>query len=253
MAGLRWQDSPGPLPLAGVPDHEPPVPRPVRAAAGTAPLSAVWRNELGGLTWRVGDEAYVKWAPAGSGLDLSAEAERLRWAGRHGVRVPRVLGSGSDGDGAWLLTAALPGRSAVDAPGRSDPRRAAAAIGVLLRRVHDTLPVADCPFSWSVASRLARAGLDPAAFPAEPPPDRLVVCHADACAPNTILDDALRPVGIVDLGRLGVADRWADLAVATWSLEWNFGGGFDGVLLDAYGIAPDPERTAYYRRIWAAT
>jgi len=47
-----------------------------------------------------------------------------------------------------------------------------------------------------------------------------------------------------------VADRWADLAVATWSLCWNFGPGLDGVLLDAYGIAPDPRRTAYYRLLY---
>ena len=45
-------------------------------------------------------------------------------------------------------------------------------------------------------------------------------------------------------------DRWADLAVATWSVDWNYGPGFDGVLLDAYGIAPDQERTRYYRLLW---
>jgi len=54
----------------------------------------------------------------------------------------------------------------------------------------------------------------------------------------------------VDLGSLGVADRWADLAVAAWSTEWNYGPGYDRVLYDAYGIAPDPERIAYYRLLW---
>jgi kanamycin kinase len=58
--------------------------------------------------------------------------------------------------------------------------------------------------------------------------------------------------GHVDLGALGVADRWADLAVATWSLEWNYGPGLDDVMLDAYGIGPDPARTAYYRELWDA-
>jgi kanamycin kinase len=47
-----------------------------------------------------------------------------------------------------------------------------------------------------------------------------------------------------------VADRWADLAVATWSLEWDFGPGFDTVLYDAYGIDPDPDRIAYYRLLY---
>ena len=45
-----------------------------------------------------------------------------------------------------------------------------------------------------------------------PPVDRLVVCHGDACAPNTLLTDDGRWSGHVDLGQLGVADRWADLA-----------------------------------------
>ena len=56
--------------------------------------------------------------------------------------------------------------------------------------------------------------------------------------------------GYVDLGLLGIADRWADLAVATWSADWNYGPGWDRLLLDAYGIWPDPERTRYYRLLW---
>jgi membrane-associated phospholipid phosphatase len=59
-----------------------------------------------------------------------------------------------------------------------------------------------------------------------------------------------RWTGHVDLGSLGVADRWADLAIATWSTQWNYGPGFEAALLDAYGIHPDPERTAYYRLLW---
>lgn len=83
-----------------------------------------------------------------------------------------------------------------------------------------------------------------------PPVDRLVVCHGDACAPNTLLAGDGSWCGVVDLAALGAADRWADLAVATWSTRWNYGPGWEGLLLDAYGIAPDAERTAYYRLLW---
>ena len=82
------------------------------------------------------------------------------------------------------------------------------------------------------------------------PADNLVVCHGDACAPNTLLGEDGRWSGHVDLGLLGVADRWADLAVATWSAEWNYGPGWDNLLLNAYGIRPDPDRTRYYRLLW---
>ncbi|MGH3781128.1 MAG: hypothetical protein ACRDRO_11015 [Pseudonocardiaceae bacterium] len=54
----------------------------------------------------------------------------------------------------------------------------------------------------------------------------------------------------VDLGALGVADRWADLAVATWRTEWNYGPGWDTPPLAAYGVDPDPARAAYYRLLW---
>jgi hypothetical protein len=53
--------------------------------------------------------------------------------------------------------------------------------------------------------------------------------------------------GHVDFGALGVADRWADLAIATWSTEWNYGPGWQAPLLDAYGIEADPDRIRYYR------
>lgn len=86
-----------------------------------------------------------------------------------------------------------------------------------------------------------------------PPDDRLVVCHGDGCAPNTLLTDDGRFSGHVDLGDLGdlgVADRWADLAVAAWSTEWNYGLGWEGLLLDAYGVSADRGRMRYYRLLW---
>lgn len=82
------------------------------------------------------------------------------------------------------------------------------------------------------------------------PIDELVVCHGDTCAPNTMIGDEGTWSGHVDLGFLGLADRWADLAIATWSIEWNYGPGWVGHLLRAYGLGPDPNRTRYYRLLW---
>jgi kanamycin kinase len=46
--------------------------------------------------------------------------------------------------------------------------------------------------------------------------------------------------------------RRADLAVAAWSTEWNYGPSYDGLVYSGYGVAPDAERIAYYRRLWDA-
>jgi len=233
----------------------------VAMAAGNR-VRPVWRNELGGLTFEMTGPAgrrFVKWAPAGTHLNLMAEASRLRWAAPF-TPVPAVLGEGRDGAGSWLITAGLPGRNAVDAIWKAEPLRAVQAIGRGLRAFHEALPVAECPFSWSVADRLAEASARAttaqhrrrlADLAADAPAvDVLVVCQGDACAPNTLLGEDGRWSGHVDLGALGVADRWADLAVATLSTEWNYGPGWEHVLLDAYGVAPDDDRTAFYRRLW---
>jgi kanamycin kinase len=237
------------------------VPAPIATLAEGRPLLPVWQNELGGLTFRIGGgedgRLFAKWAPAGSGLDLAAEAERMGWAGRF-TPVPRVREHGTDADGAaWLVTHELSGSSAVSDRWKADPGTAVRALGAGLRALHERLPVAECSFSWSVDHRLERArrdGMDvPADLPEPPPIDRLVVCHGDPCAPNTLLHQDGSWSGHVDMGALGVADRWADLAVATWSTEWNYGPGWEDALLDAYGIAPDPHRTAFYRRLWSVT
>ena len=247
------------MPLDDVPAPDTETPEAVVAAAAGAPVHPVWRNAAGGTTFELGsgrDRRFAKWAPHGSGLDLHAEELRLRWAGEH-TSVPRVLEIGSDDDGDWLVTAGLPGRSCVDPFWTgADPTLAVRAAGAGLRRLHDALPVDECPFSWSVEDRLARserARTEPPALGEAPSVDRLVVCHGDACLPNTLVLDDGTWSGHVDLDALGVADRWADLAVATMSLGWNLGDGWEPTFLDAYGIAPDERRTAFYRALWLAT
>jgi kanamycin kinase len=225
------------------------VPDAVSRRASGRQVRPVWRNELGGITFAVGDAEFVKWHAHGVDCDLGAEADRLRWLAPH-ARVPEVLDTGTDDQGSWLATAALPGTSAVDERWKPRPAVAVRAIAGGLRRFHDTVPVAGCPFDWSVGRRLSEAEVPPPVVP--PPVDRLVVCHGDACAPNTLLAPDGSFLAHVDVGRAGTADRWADIAVATWSLEWNYGPGWDEIFQEAYGVDPDAARTAYYRLLWEA-
>jgi len=238
--------------LAGVPESAPEAPASVIALADGRSVRAVWRNELEGVTFEVGDGRdrwFVKWLPTGTGIDLEEEAARLRWARPYCV-VPGVVATGSDQEGSWLVTAAIPGTNAVDDRWKRQPQIAARAIGAGLRRLHDSLPVEQCPFTWSAEDRIASARTF---IDAPPEVDRLVVCHGDACAPNTLIGEDGECTGHVDFGAMGIADRWADIAIATWSTTWNYGTGWELALLDAYGVAPDEERTAYYRRLWDLT
>jgi kanamycin kinase len=222
------------------------VPLVVRRLSGDDEAQLVWTNERGGVTFRVG-KRFVKWNPHVTGLDLEAERLRLEWAIRWHP-VPKVLDWGANDEAQWLIMSALPGEGAVAAPWRTRPLDAARAIGRGLRVLHDALPVADCPFDWSVETRTGRR------FPAErrvaPPIDRLVVCHGDACSPNTIIAPDGSLAGHVDLGALGVADRWADLAVASMNLDYNFGPSWEDEFFAAYGIERDEERISFYRFLW---
>jgi kanamycin kinase len=248
--------------LAGPPDSGTPVPATVAEYAAGADIAPVWANSVGGLTFRVagggppGGDRFVKWNPIGSGESLADERTRLDWL-RGRFAVPHVVAYGADAAGEWLATRAIEAESAVSPRWRTRPDAAARALGDGLRTLHESLDPLECPFEWSAEGRIVvaeAAGVDVPHDLREPPAvDRLVVCHGDPCAPNTLIHDDGTFAAIVDLARLGTADRWADLAVASWSLEWNFGHGHEPAFFEAYGIEPDAQRIAYYRALWDAT
>ena len=135
-------------------------------------MRAVWVNEQGGVTFRVGSDnsgvEFVKVADMSNvTTDFTDEARRLRWAARY-IAVPEVLGLGLDqtpaGGWAWLRTAGLPGLSAVHPRWLAAPTVAVRAIGAGLRMLHDRLPFRTRPFDCSAASRLST--LTPARRPA---------------------------------------------------------------------------------------
>jgi aminoglycoside phosphotransferase len=261
--------------LSNRPDGTQRTPPIVTELADGRRTDAVWVNDLGGLTFQLGEgetREFVKWNPRGNGVDLNEEIRRLHWARRY-IVVPRVLKQGEDEEGSWFVSAGLPGTTAVADRWRQEPATAVREIGAALRAMHDALPVADCPFEWSAENRVARAkqaAADGTLNPQDwhgvhdhftvsrvleliadiPPADKLVVCHCDPCSPNTLIGDDGHWTAHVDLDALGVADRWADLAVATWSTEWNYGPNWTEPLLEAYGIEPDWERITYYKMLW---
>jgi len=236
-------------------------------ASAPGPEAATWR-----LSSRLATR-FLKVARLGREPSLADERDRTRWAAGTRLAVPTVIEYGSADGLEWLLTEGLVGTAAVDASMRADPERLVPKLAAGLRRFHQT-PTKECPFQFRleealahVRRRVARGAvraaehlhpehqhLTPAQAIAQlereaPTSEDLVLCHGDYCPPNVLIVGD-RVAGYVDLGEMGVADRWWDLAVATWSLTWNLGPGWDAAFLAAYGIAPDPNRLRFYRLLY---
>ncbi len=220
------------------------VPRIAHTLAEGGEPELVWRNDLGGLTFRIGDR-FLKWNPRSTGVDLERERVRLDWIStRH--PAPRVADHGSDGDAQWLLTEALPGSSAVGDQWRGRRPEAIRAIAAGLRAIH-AISIDDFPHTWTAQVWVGRQR---PSLGTRPPIDAPVLVHGDACAPNTLISEEGVWTGNVDFGDLAIGDRWADLAIASLSLDWNFGEGHQPELFNAYSIVPDEDRIRYYRSLW---
>lgn len=190
---------------------------------------------------------------------ITEEMIRLRWLAAH-LPVPGVEHFVRTPDAAWLLMTAMPGKTAARLLAANPDERPAIvdALAAFLRRLH-AIPVEHCPFRGDHAYRLAQArgridaGLvDEGDFDAERKgwsaeqvwdalqrrlplaPDR-VVTHGDFSLDNLLVLDG-QVVGCIDVGRVGIADRYQDLAIL-----WNQLGAFDAPLRDrflaSYGVA----------------
>jgi kanamycin kinase len=180
--------------------------------------------------------------------DLPAEGARLSWLRDHGIPAAEVV----ECRPGLLVTAEVPGRSAAEPWPEASRPRVVDALAEIARTLH-SLPVADCPFDRRLAVVIPPASAA-RLLSDRPPHEDLVVCHGDLCLPNVLLDPAtVRVTGLIDAGLLGVADRWADLALATRSLSGGlnpqYGAWAADRFLSAYGIAPDPEKEAFYRML----
>ena len=212
---------------------------------------------------------YLKTEPIDPLGELTGEVARLRWLASQGLACPNVIAHEKDGEREWLLMSALPGSDFVSTE-RLQPLERVRLLADSLRRLH-AVDIAVCPFDHQLESRIgaARARLlagrvDEDDFdetrigrPAEdlfreleetrPRTEDLVVTHGDACLPN-FMADGPKFSGYIDCGRLGIADRHQDIALACGSIERNFGEHLVAAFLEAYGnFEQRPEKMVYYR------
>ena len=214
-------------------------------------------------------ELFLKHGVGAAAQDVADESARLHWAA---PRLPTAepVSFVFEGGEAWLLTTAVPGRTAHQRLEEEPARGAeiAAALGAFLRHVH-ALPVETCPFDAHHPLRMAhartrlKAGLvDEDDFDdqrqgrtaaevwrelltLEPTSVEEVVTHGDFSLDNVLLE-RVRVTGCIDLGRLGVADPHQDLAIMSSNLD-DFDPGLRAAFLTAYGLpAPDERRMRFH-------
>lgn len=226
---------------------------------------------------------YAKLAKGACALELAGERDRLQWLAGKGIACPALVDWLENERGACLVMSAVPGIPAVELTG-ADLLEAWPSMVEQLAALH-ALSTDDCTFERSLAGMFSRAtdvvardAVNPDFLPDEdkghPAKDLLmrverdlpvrleqeraerVVCHGDPCLPNFMVNpETLRCTGLIDIGRLGTADRYADLALMlanageSWTTVEEAERAFD-ILFSILRIeAPDRERLAFYLRL----
>jgi aminoglycoside 3'-phosphotransferase-2 len=219
-------------------------------------------GESGAWVYRAGSTHFIKSEPISPLAELPGEIARLRWLHATGLPCPAVVDAADHAGRHWLLMTAIPGHDLASTE-LVTAETAVRLMAEALRRLH-AIDVASCPFDHRAQIRVAAAsaryhaglydGDNPEQGPADyqrlmaqvPTSEDLVVTHGDACFPNVMTENG-RFTGIIDCGRLGVADRYQDLALACRSLDWNYGAAAIPAFLAAYGVAePDRAKLEWY-------
>jgi streptomycin 3"-kinase len=263
-------------------------PRPNEKLLPNLPVGTEWipvrMGESGDKVYRRSDGvAYAKLSEGSGAVLLDGERRRTQWLAAAGLGSPAVLDWTISDNGACLVTSALPGTPASELS-TSKLNAAWSSIARQVKALHD-IPVGDCPFERGLSMMFDRAAdvvargavnpdfLDPDHQNVPPAtllanlqtelPERLaqesydlVVCHGDACLPNFMVDpDTLRCTGLIDLGRLGAADRYVDLALLLGNARESWTCAEDAQaaharLFDIHAIPqPDQERLDFYLRL----
>lgn len=222
--------------------------------------AAVWR--LDGLA----EVLFLKSELVHALAELPNEVARLDWLETAKIAAPRRRAWVTTEGRHWLVMSTVPG---VDLTHLThDVAAVTKVLATGLRHLHNH-DIAGCPFNHRLEQRLVRGAANLAAGRVDetdfddarahwagvdvwswleanrPEGEDLVVAHGDASLPNVMAEDG-QFGGFVDCGRLGVADRWQDLAIACRSIIFTCGADHVAAFLEAYGAPWDQARYDYY-------
>lgn len=207
------------------------------------------------------------------------EYRMMRWlAGK--LPLPRPVAYECGNGKSYLLMTRITGKMACDDAYMKNPELLTEMLAEALKRLW-AVDISECPCVWQLERKLAMAkyrvehdmvGTEDAepdtygpggfASPHEllqwlithKPQENPVLSHGDFCLPNIFFEDGSLK-GYIDLGRMGAADQWQDIALCYRSLKHNYDGMYGGkkyegyepeMFFDKLGIRPDWEKIRYY-------
>lgn len=196
------------------------------------------------------------------------------------ISVPKIISHMEENGIDYLLMSKIPGKMSCDEEFMLKPELLISVLANTIKSLWN-IEISDCPIKNDLSTALRMAenrvehGLvdvddaEPETFgkngfknPEEllcwlydnRPKEDFVLSHGDLSLPNIFIDDD-KFSGFVDIGRMGISDRYQDIAICFRSLHHNFSGIYNGktyggydenMFFDALGIEPDYDKIKYY-------
>ena len=193
--------------------------------------------------------------------------------------VPEVHIAMEQNDISYLLMSKMKGKMSCDLEYLKQPKELVHKLAQGMKELWK-IPIIDCPtdMTLSVKLRLVKDSVENGTVDVEDfeedtfgvngfsslwelynyleenaPSEDLVVSHGDYCLPNIFCIGAEK-VGLLDLGNVGIADRYQDIALCLRSLRHNltcvgFENDYEACrtqLFQELGITPDDKKIRYY-------
>lgn len=211
--------------------------------------------------------------------DNEETAKMMKWL-EGKLPVPKVICYEKNSEFQYLLMSKIKGKMSCNKYYMERPKELIKILASALKMLW-SVDISNCPRNCDIDVKLKEANLrvqnnlvdiervDPKTFKEgrfssptsllnwlvdNKPKKELVLSHGDFCLPNIFINND-KISGFIDLGRIGIGDKWNDIALCYRSLKWNAQGRYGGngypklnpdMLFDALEIEPNYEKIEYY-------
>lgn len=210
--------------------------------------------------------------------EVATEIQMMEWL-EGKANVPKVICHAVEEDTSYLLMSKMQGMMSCDIQYLENSDILVHLLVSGMKALWN-VDIKECPVNWNLKNKLELAkgrvlnnlvdvdhcdphtfGEDGFASPLDlyqwlethQPQEELVLSHGDYCLPNIFgLENEFS--GFIDIGHMGIADKWQDIALCYRSLRDNMNGSYGGkvydfnpdILFEKLGIEKDLEKLNYY-------